>query len=110
MLPLFWKLARQSLRAQLEYPANFVLHSLAHLLLTAAEFVALWALFETFGSLAGWSLPEIAVLYGIANASIALADSLSRGFDHFGELLKSGEFDRLLLRPLGPIFQLLARE
>ncbi len=107
---LFFKLLTQSMRAQLEYPANVVMQSLGHVLLTLAEFVALWALFQTFGNLRGWTLAEVAIFYGLVNTAIALADSFSKGFDRFGEVLKSGEFDRLLLRPLSPVFQLLTRE
>jgi len=54
---------------------------------------------ERFGNLKGWSLPEAALLYGIVSTGFALAESAARGFDVFGYVVRSGEFDRLLLRP-----------
>lgn len=109
-LALYFTLVRQSFRAQLEYRADTVLLALSYVLLFTSEFFALWALFSRFGSLKGWTLAEVAVFYGIVEAGIALADAITRGLDHFGEHLKSGNFDRLLLRPRDPLFLLLAEE
>jgi ABC-2 type transport system permease protein len=109
-LALYGRLVRHSFRAQLEYRADSVLLAVSYVLLSASEFFALWALFSRFGSLKGWTLAEIAIFYGIVEAGIALADAISRGLDHFAEQLKSGGFDRLLLRPTDPLLLLLAEE
>lgn len=74
------------------------------------EFAGIWALFDRFGNLRGWSLPEVALLYGMANTAFALADMFGRGFDSFSTMVKAGDFDRLLLRPLPTPFQLTAQE
>lgn len=109
-LHLYVRLVRQSFLAQLEYRTDSVLLGLSYLALTASEFFAIWALFTRFGSLDGWTLAEISIFYGIVEAGIALADAVSRGLDRFSEHLKSGSFDRLLLRPRDPLFLLLAEE
>jgi ABC-2 type transport system permease protein len=109
-LTLYFTLVRQSFRAQLEYRADSILLALSYVALSASEFFALWAMFSRFGSLKGWTLAEVAIFYGIVEAGIALADAVSRGLDHFAEHLKSGNFDRLLLRPVDPLFLLLAEE
>ncbi len=99
-----------SLRAQTEYRLSFLLIALGQLAATGIEFVGIWALFRRFGRLNGWELHEAAVLYGIVHVGFALAEAIFRGFDQFAPLLKSGEFDRLLLRPRSTAFQVLARE
>lgn len=109
-LKLYFTLVQHSVRAQMEYRVSFVLKTIAHLLLSGAEFAFLWALFSRFGSLGGFSLAEVAVFYGIANAGIALADSVSRGLDLFGAQVKSGEFDRVLLRPRSPLLLLIGQD
>ena len=96
-----------SVRAQLQYRAAFMAQLLGHLLATVVEFLGIWALFDRFGSLRGWTLPEIALLYGMADVSFAIADAAARGFDVVGSLLKSGDFDRMLLRPRSTVLQLL---
>jgi ABC-2 type transport system permease protein len=109
-LRLYARYLGVSLRAQAQYRASVVLQALGQLLVTAVEFLGIWALFDRFGSLRGWSLPQVAVLYGLADVTFALADSLGRGFDLLGGLLKSGDFDRLLLRPRSPVLQLMGQE
>lgn len=99
-----------SIRSQMQYRASFVMSAIGQFLLTGAEFLALWALFDRFGSLEGWSLAEVALLYGMANVAFAIADAFSRGFDAFHRQVKSGEFDRLLLRPRSTALQIAASE
>ncbi len=109
-LHLYLRYISASVRSQLQYRASFVLMTLAHLGMTGVEFVAIWALFDRFGSVRGWALPEVALFYGIANVAFAIADAVSRGFDMFGNTVKSGEFDRLLLRPCHTALQLAGQE
>lgn len=86
----------------------------SHFMVTGIEFLALWALFDRFGALSGiesdWSLAEVALFYGIANVAFAIAEAFGRGFDIFGQMVKTGDFDRLLLRPRTTVLQLLGQE
>ena len=110
-LRLYGHYVAASIRAQMQYPAAFLMISAAQLLATAGEVVAIWALFHRFGQVVGWRLGEVAVFYGVVNVSFAFADALTRGFDVFGpEFVKTGAFDRLLLRPRACAFQLLGHE
>jgi ABC-2 type transport system permease protein len=109
-IQLFARYAAVSFRSQLQYRASFVMMSAGHFLVVATEFAGLWLLFERFGSLKGWSRPEVALLYGIVHVAFALAEGIGRGFDTFGSLVREGEFDRLLLRPRSTAFQVAARE
>ena len=72
--------------------------SLGQLVATGVEFIGILVLFDRFGSLKGWSLYQVAFIYGVVNVSFAFADAASRGFDAFGSMVKSGDFDRLLTR------------
>jgi ABC-2 type transport system permease protein len=99
-----------SIRAQLAYRASFVMQVFGQLLLTVIEFLAVWALFDRFGSLAGWRLAEVGFFYGLIDVIFAIADALARGFDSFGSMVKGGDFDRLLLRPRSTVLQLLGQE
>lgn len=99
-----------SLRGQMQYPASFLMLTLGHLLVTGAEFFGIWALLLRFGNVRGWTLPEVALFYGIVNVAFSLSDATCRGFDGFARLLKAGEFDRLLLRPRSTALQLAGQE
>lgn len=109
-LALYGRYARISLRAQLVYRATFVMKTIGHLLVTGIEFFGIWALFARFGTLGGWSLREVALIYGCADIAFAITNAAGRGFDQFGTILKAGDFDRMLLRPRSPELQLLGYE
>ena len=107
---LYLRYVSASVRGQMQYRASFFLMTFSQFVAIGIEFAGIWALFTRFGSLRGWSLAEVALLYGLANTAFALADMFGRGFDAFGTMVKSGDFDRLLLRPLATAFQLTAQE
>ncbi len=47
----------------------------------------------------------------MVNISFAFTDALARGFDLFGaQFIKTGNFDRLLLRPRSTVLQLAGHE
>ena len=58
----------------------------------------------------GWSLPEVALFYGMVSTSFALAEAWSRGFDTFHNLVRTGDFDRILLRPRTAFLQIIGQE
>ncbi|WP_150275893.1 ABC transporter permease [Paenibacillus tepidiphilus] len=66
-------------------------------------------LFSRFGNIGEWTVAHIILVYALAVASFGLAESLCRGFDYFPwQLLRTGEFDRLLLRPRSLFVQVAA--
>jgi ABC-2 type transport system permease protein len=109
-LRLYGRYAAVSLRGQMEYRASFLMQSAGQMLVTGIEFLGIWALFIRFGRIAGWTLAEVAFLYGLISITWSLTDAVSRGFDVFGTTIKNGDFDRLLLRPRSTILQLFGYE
>jgi ABC-2 type transport system permease protein len=107
---LFWKLIAVSLRSQMHYPASFLMLSASHFIGTFVDILGIWILFDRFKMVKGWTLPEVGLIYGIIHMGFALAEAFSRGFDTFSQVVKQGDFDRLLLRPLSPLFQVSVRE
>ena len=109
-LRLYWRYVGVAIRCQMQYRASFVLFTIGHFLSSGIEIISIWALFARFKSLGGWQLPEVAFFYGMINIAFALAEGIGRGFDTFSNLVKSGDFDRLLLRPRGITLQVSAPE
>jgi len=107
---LYLRYISASFRSQMQYRGSFVMQSVGQFLANGIEFLGVWALFSRFGGLEGWSLPEVALFYGMVNCSFAAADATSRGFDMFGQTVKAGDFDRLLLRPRSTVLQLAGQE
>ena len=109
-LSLYLRYVAVSIRGQLQYPSSFAMATAGHLVGTGIEFLGILALFDRFGALPGWSLAEVAFFYGLADLTFGIADALSPGFANFGALVKSGDFDRILLRPRTAVLQLLGQE
>ncbi|MGA0600104.1 ABC transporter permease [Caulobacter sp. KR2-114] len=110
-LRLYLRYTAFSIRAQMAYPGSFLLLSCGAFLVTVIEFVGVWALFRRFGHLQGWSLGEVSLFYGLVSMIFAFGDAVTRGFDVFGEVfVKTGGFDRLLVRPRTTALQLLGYE
>src|SRR5580765_6788695 len=110
-LRLYGRYIATSIRSQRQYPVSFIATSIGAFASTITDFIGIWALFARFRHLEGWRFEEIALLYGVVSVAFALADSLTRGFDLFGEqFVKTGDFDRLLVRPRSTVLQLLGYE
>ncbi|WP_085933518.1 ABC transporter permease [Enhydrobacter aerosaccus] len=110
-LALYARYVAASLRAQAQYPASTLMLTAGHCAATAIEILAVYALFARFGPVGGWSFGEAALFYALVNIMFSVADLLTRGFEVFGtEFVRTGAFDRLLLRPRAAALQLAGHE
>jgi len=109
-LRLYLRYVSISLRGQLEYRASFLIQTAGIFLVTGLEFAGIWVLFARFGQIGGWTLAEVAFFYGMISITWSISDAFGRGFDVFGNMVKYGEFDRLLLRPRSTVLQLFGHE
>ena len=110
-LALYGRLVAVSLRGQMLYPTAFLLRLVSQFGVTAIEFAGVWAMFLRFGHVHGWGFAQVAVFYGVASMAFAIADGLSRGFDNVGpQFIKTGNFDRVLLRPRSSALQITGVE
>ena len=108
---LYGRYVGASLRSQMQYPGAFLATSVGAFAATVMDFVAIWALFARFSHIEGWRFHEVALLYGVISVGFALSDTITRGFDVFGpQFVRTGDFDRLLVRPRSPLLQLLGYE
>jgi ABC-2 type transport system permease protein len=107
---LYLRFLEISLRAQLQYRASVVMMMLGALLISVIEFVGIWAMFDRFGNLRGWTLPEVGLLYGLIEITYGLGHTLCRGLDTFPSMVAGGEFDRVLVRPRSAMLQLVGRD
>jgi len=104
---LYLKYMMMGLRSQLIYRTSFILMCIGQFFVPFFIFIGLYLMFDRFDSLVGWTFGEVALLYGTIHMAFALAEALVRGFDSFPQLVKSGEFDRLLLRPVSTPLQVV---
>jgi ABC-2 type transport system permease protein len=107
---LYRRLVGARARAQLEYRASFVVNVVGATLISATDFLVIAVLFEHLPHLSGWSLAEVGFLYGVSGIGFAFADLVVGHIEGTHELVRSGQFDVLLLRPAGTLFQMVASD
>lgn len=109
---LYRRLIAVQIRSQMQYRFPFLVDMLATALITVVSFITIAFLMQRFGSIAGWTLGEVAFLYGMVEAAFGVMDMLFSGFDpgNFGRQTRLGQFDQLLLRPVDITLQVLGSE
>ncbi len=96
-------------RSTLAYRASFALALVGSALTSALDFVGIYIMFTHIDALGGFSLPEVALLYGTAGAALGLADLLLGNTDRVGARIRDGSLDTMLVRPV-PVFAQVAAD
>jgi len=99
-----------SLRAALEYRTAFVLQA-GFMLLNNLIFLSFWAIFfERFPAVAGWELPDVALLFATSATGFGLAVVLMGGFHKMAPRIARGDLDTWLLRSRPVLLQACTAE
>lgn len=98
------------MRSQLQYRTSFVLDVVSTMLVSMLDFAVVLVLFHNVPQLGGWSLHEVALLYGIAGIAFATSDMLVGQLDGLSQMVRDGTFDLLLVRPRGTLLQVVTSD
>jgi viologen exporter family transport system permease protein len=105
---LYGRLVGAQLRAQMQYKVSFLLALFGSFFINLIEFGVIVVLFARIPSLAGWSVAEVALLYGVSGTAFALAEMAAAALDNFERHIIRGTFDRVMVRPRGTLLQVIA--
>jgi ABC-2 type transport system permease protein len=97
-----------SLRSELQYRANFVVRVLYGLIFQLTGFAFIGVVLGRFGEIGGWGVGDVAFLYGLRLLVHALRGLVFGNVDHVENLVRDGGFDRIMVRPLAPLLQVMA--
>lgn len=108
-LQLYLRLISIQIRSQLQYPVAFWLDVFGTAISIGLFFTSLALILQRFGNLGGWTVGEVAFLFGLLEISFGTMDMIFSGFDPlvFGRRVRRGTFDQLLLRPVNITLQVL---
>ena len=98
------------LKTQLQYKASFILTFIAQSLSIFTEFFVIYSLFDKFKLLEEYNTYQLLLTFGIVWFGMSFSEAFGRGFDHFGRLIKHGNFDLLLTRPRSLGLQIIGSE
>lgn len=108
MLGMYGQYWRINALTTLEYRENFLLWSVFTLVYHSAAVGALWIVLHTFPSMNGWDFRDMAFLYGLWMLGHAVHNTLFSSVSEIPERIREGDFDRVLIRPLDALFQVVA--
>jgi ABC-2 type transport system permease protein len=107
---LYGRLIVARIRSQLQYRASFALQAAGMFVLSFLDFAEILIIFANVTALGSWTLPEVALLYGISSLTFALTDLAIGHLDLLPQLVRDGTFDLLLVRPRGAMYQVLTAD
>lgn len=105
---LYPVLAGARIRADWQYRVPFVIFTVTQFLITFIDFLLIVVLFSRVSHLAGWSVEEVAFLYGASGIAFFIADVFVSQVERVSQYVKSGSMDSYLLRPVGALFLVCA--
>lgn len=111
-LSLYRRLLSVQVRSQMQYRVAFLLELLATVSNMSLIFLSVALVLQRFGGLGGWSVGEVAFLWGMVEMAFGTMDLFFSGFDpaFFGRRVRLGTFDQILLRPVNVSVQVLGSE
>lgn len=95
------------LKSAFEYRTSLLFNIISGSLTTIASFCAIILLFQSYETIAGYTLNEVLITYAMINFTFGVSECMFRGFDTFDRLVRTGELDRLLIRPRSVFLQVL---
>jgi ABC-2 type transport system permease protein len=105
---LFFAYLTQYIKVRMSYRADFLIGLATSLAATLFAFGFLLVLFTRIPKLADWKFEEVVFLYGFSLIPYGLFNVVSMNLYEFGNTyIIEGKFDRVLLRPISSLFQVV---
>lgn len=109
-MKLYIKYIAIHLKSQMQYKASFFLSIFGQFLVSFTALLGLFFMMSRFKAVEGFTLQQVMLCFAVVLMAFSLAECFARGFDLFPQMLSNGEFDRVMVRPRGLVFQVLAQK
>lgn len=106
-MKLYFRYMGILLKGQMQHKASFVMMTLGQFLVSFTTFLGVYFLMDRFHSVNGFSFSEVLLCFSVVLMAFSLAECFFRGFDRFPNLIRTGQLDRILVRPRNEMFQVL---
>ncbi len=107
---IYRRLVGARIRSQLQYRLSFALNLIGAGLISFLDFAAILVLFGQVDVLGEWSVAEVALLYAISSVAFAATDLAIGHLDLLPKMIREGDLDVILVRPLGSLFQVVSSD
>ena len=107
---LYGKYVMIHIKSQMQYKTSFFLTVIGQFLVSFTVLLGLYFMMARFGAVDGFTLQQVLLCFAAVLMAFSLAECFARGFDQFPQMISNGEFDRVLVRPRGVVYQVLAQK
>ncbi|MCL2136849.1 MAG: ABC-2 family transporter protein [Coriobacteriia bacterium] len=107
-MKLFGKFFSIHIKSQMQYKSSFFLSVIGQFCTAFATLLGVYFMFTRFFSVEGFTFDQALLCFATMMMAFGLAEMIGRGFDLFPQMLGNGEFDRILVRPQGLVYQVVA--
>ena len=107
---LYFKYFKIHLKSELQYKLSFILSFISQFFVFFGYYFSIICLFDKFSNIKGFTLYEVLLTFGIIQFGFSFCEVFFRGVDKFDDLMVTGSFDKLLLRPRNILLQVFCEE
>ncbi|NMA95669.1 MAG: hypothetical protein GX974_06475 [Clostridiales bacterium] len=105
---LYFKYFLIHIKSQMQYKASFFMTAIGQFLTSFGALLGIYFLMIRFNRVEGFTLDEVLLCFSIVLMAYSIVECFGRGLDLFPNLIRSGEFDRIMVRPRNTVFQVIA--
>lgn len=107
-ISLYLSLLKVSLKEILIYRIDCIVGIFSQLIVQLVSLVCMFVVFQNTENIAGWNFKQILLLFGVTRIAIGISGYCFDGLYDIGpKYIKSGEFDKILLRPVHPLISII---
>ncbi len=108
-IKLYFTCVKRSIVTRLEYKRDTFISIFNFFITNVASIMSIWMIMQTIPSLQGWSMVQLGFLYGFSMMPVALDHIFTDDLWTVAYFkVRSGELDRMFIRPVPVLFQVIA--
>lgn len=105
----YFALIKAAIMGRMEYRATFIMFLFTLIGFYGSQIAVIVFMLERFKKIGGWEPGQIAFLYCLLVFAQGVVAVFFSGMLEFSDFVKQGTFDRVMLRPLSPLLQVLCQ-
>lgn len=104
----YFRMILASIQSKMEYKGTFFAFILTILGFYISQIAVIGVMIYKFQTINNWNKGELAFLYTLLIFSTGFASTIFSGMIDFGDFIRKGDYDRVLLRPLSSLGQIIS--
>jgi ABC-2 type transport system permease protein len=105
---MFLYYTKSTIKSWFQYKIDAILRSFAVFLREATGIIVIYLTLLKFNNINGWNIDEMLFLFSLLFITYGILIIFFTGLRDFSRIIQNGDFDRIILRPRGLLFQIIS--